>query len=101
VAPGTQFQTNTWGIIEPLGQNTIDETAIDLVLVPLICFDETGHRVGYGKGFYDRTLARCRKDCIKVGLSFFGPVEEIEGVDANDVRLDYCVTDDSVFQFTS
>ena len=50
-------------------QYTIQQ--IEVVFVPLVAFDETGNRVGYGKGFYDEFLKNCSKDTIKIGLSFF------------------------------
>ncbi len=94
----TQFATTKWGIREPLGRRLADEREIDLVLVPLLCFDKTGNRVGYGKGYYDRFLAKCRSNCIKVGLSYFGPIDKIEGTHHGDVSLDYCVTPGRVFE---
>ena len=62
-----------------------------MVLVPGVCFDRIAHRVGYGKGFYDRFLKKCRYDCIRVGLSYFAPVDEIEDLHEGDVRLDALV----------
>jgi 5-formyltetrahydrofolate cyclo-ligase len=55
--------------------------------------------VGYGKGFYDRFLSECNPETIKIGLSFFDAEELIEGVFENDVKLDYCVTPNTVFSF--
>ena len=95
------FVENRWGLSEPLSHVSLTEAAIDMTLVPLLCFDRCGHRVGYGKGFYDRSLARCRPDVRKVGLSYFGPVEQIEDIDAYDVRLDDVVTPHEVFNFSN
>lgn len=89
-----------WRIPEPLG-NVLGAEEIDLTIVPLICFDAQGHRVGYGKGFYDRFLSRCRPDCLKVGLSFFPPVESIDDVHRGDIALDLCITPDATYDFTS
>jgi 5-formyltetrahydrofolate cyclo-ligase len=55
--------------------------------------------VGYGKGFYDRFLSDCRPHCIKIGLSFFEPEIDIVDVLESDIKLDYCVTPESVFTF--
>ncbi|MCA1590995.1 MAG: 5-formyltetrahydrofolate cyclo-ligase [Acidobacteria bacterium] len=52
--PESKLVENKWRIPEPIGGNLIDPSVIDLVVVPLLCFDRIGHRVGYGKGFYDR-----------------------------------------------
>lgn len=97
--PGTQLVENTWGIREPVDRPWNDTSAIDIVIVPLLCFDERGHRVGYGKGFYDRFLGRDRPDCLKVGLCFFPPIGEIDDVSLHDVTLDRCVTPGRVYLF--
>lgn len=83
---------NSWGIREPSGGEPLKPEMIDMVLVPLLCFDRRGHRVGYGKGFYDRFLKKCRPECVKIGLSFFPPIDEIADVHPGDIMLDYSVT---------
>ena len=95
-----QFFKNSWGISEPVNGELVDPTEIDIVLVPLLCFDLKGQRVGYGKGFYDRFLVRCRPDCLKVGLSLFPPVEEIGDAGQYDVPLDRCITPIETYSFT-
>ncbi|NNE97916.1 MAG: 5-formyltetrahydrofolate cyclo-ligase [Pyrinomonadaceae bacterium] len=95
----TRLKENTWGIIEPTGDQLIPEGKVDLVVVPLLCFDQRGFRVGYGKGFYDKFLSLCREDCKKIGLSLFGPVKEIEDIHSHDVKLDYCITPEKVWSF--
>ena len=97
--PDTPLIENEWGIREPAGGETIEATHIDLVLIPLVVFDEQGHRVGYGKGFYDRFLSECRANCLKVGLSYFPPAEKIDDINEHDVRLDKCITPDVVYDF--
>ncbi|HEX8247920.1 MAG TPA: 5-formyltetrahydrofolate cyclo-ligase [Pyrinomonadaceae bacterium] len=96
-APETELVQNAWQIDEPAHDESVETEKIDLVLVPLLCFDRRGFRVGYGKGFYDRFLSRCRKDCLKIGLSYFSPVDEIGDAHDGDVKLDYCVTPERVF----
>jgi len=95
----TQFSVSTWGISEPAHSDIVAPEQIDIVLVPGLAFDKAGHRVGYGKGFYDRFLCRTRPDCLKVGLSFFQPVDRIDDVHTGDVSLDHCVTPDRVYNF--
>jgi 5-formyltetrahydrofolate cyclo-ligase len=95
----TELAPNLWQIHEPIHDELVETDKIDAVLVPLVCFDELGFRVGYGKGFYDKFLKNCRADCLKIGLSFFPPVEKIEDAQIFDVRLDYCVTPEKVFGF--
>ncbi len=89
---------NEWGIPEPVGSESVEPSETDLVLVPGLAFDRNGHRVGYGKGFYDRFLGKCRADCLKIGLSFFEPVDYIGDVHDGYVRLDFCITPERVFE---
>jgi 5-formyltetrahydrofolate cyclo-ligase len=88
---------NAWGIREPTGSELVEPEEIDMVLVPGLAFDRVGHRVGYGKGFYDRFLKTCRNDCVKIGLSYFEPLEEISDVHEGDIALDLCITPDGIF----
>ena len=97
----TSLIENRWGIPEPEPGNcpVIGSQLIDVVLVPLLAFDTHGHRVGHGKGYYDRFLAECRPDCLKIGLSLFEPVEQIDDVEPTDVQLDACITPERVHFF--
>ena len=98
----TVFEENQWEIPEPSPVGSLQSSVsdIDLVLIPLLCFDKKGYRVGYGKGYYDRFLAECRPDVLKIGLSIFEPIEQIKDVDAYDIRLDYCITPNKIWQFS-
>jgi 5-formyltetrahydrofolate cyclo-ligase len=97
--PDTELKHNRWQIGEPIHNDRIEPAEIDMVLVPLICFDARGHRVGYGKGYYDRLLSRCRPDCKTIGLCMFPPIDEISDAHDGDVRLDHCVTPTETFTF--
>lgn len=90
---------NIWGISEPAGGETIEAAKIDLVLVPLLAFDRHGNRVGYGKGFYDKFLQKCRPNIWKIGLSYFAPVTRISDVRDFDVKLNFCITSEEIFAF--
>ncbi len=92
LAPETELARNAWQIDEPARGETVAAEKIDLILVPLLCFDARGFRVGYGRGFYDKFLKNCRDDCLKIGLSYFAPIAEIFDAGDFDVRLDFCVT---------
>lgn len=95
----TVLRKNQYDILEPEGGDEVSTELIDLVFVPLLAFDEKGHRAGYGKGYYDRFLAECREDTIKIGLSFFEAVESIEDTGNFDIRLDYCITPRRLYEF--
>ncbi len=97
--PETELIESAWQIYEPAGNDTLETEKIDLVLVPLLCFDREGHRVGYGKGFYDRLLKKCRADCLKIGLSYFSPVEIIFDTHIFDVQLDFCIMPGDILEF--
>lgn len=92
----TRLIKNKWHILEPTASEFVAIEKLDVVLVPLLCFDERGFRIGYGKGFYDKFLSECRADCLKIGLSFFPPIEEIKDAQSFDVPLNFCVTPESV-----
>lgn len=93
------FVRNAYNIYEPASGEEIPPQLLDLVLVPLLVCDESGNRVGYGKGFYDRFLKLCRPDCVKVGLSYFDPVQTITDADEFDVPLNYCITPQKAYVF--
>ena len=93
------FVTNRYGIDEPVDGIDMFPAEIDMVIVPLLAFDKKGNRVGYGKGYYDRFLKLCRKDCLKIGFSYFDCVEKIDDINQYDVKLDYCITPDRIFAF--
>lgn len=100
LTPATTLRENRWGISEPpLTDDGLLPSLFDAVLVPLLAFDEQGHRVGYGGGYYDRFLAHCRPDCHKIGLSLFDSIERIDDVAPTDVRLDICITPDQTYRW--
>ena len=95
----TKIKKNQYNIPEPIDGLEVPTQKIDVVFVPLLAFDKTGHRAGYGKGFYDKFLKECKPETIKIGLSFFEAEEKIEDVFENDVKLDYCVTPNEIYGF--
>jgi 5-formyltetrahydrofolate cyclo-ligase len=94
--PGEKFVSGQWGIREP--DASAPEVDPDLILVPLAAFDRRGHRIGYGAGHYDTTIAavRSRKPVVTVGVAF--AVQEIEAVPnlPHDEQLDLVLTEREV-----
>lgn len=88
---------NAWGIPEPKDALIVHAHEVDVVLLPLLAFDKTGQRVGYGKGFYDRFLAECKPNVLKIGLSLEPPVERIADANSFDVPLDFAITPNGVW----
>lgn len=97
VTAKTELVENKWGIREPADGETIGHQTIDAVIVPGITFDRAGHRVGYGKGLYDRFLRTCRDDCDKIGVSYFEPVNAISDIYDGDTALGHVITPDGIF----
>lgn len=95
----TPFTKTVLNIFEPAGSDIIMPDEIDLVFVPLLAIDKNGYRVGYGKGFYDKWLAGCRADCIKVGFSYFEPIATIDDRNEFDVPLNLCITPHNQYVF--
>ena len=86
------LQEGTYHILEPVGEPFTDYAAIDLILVPGLAFDAAGHRLGRGRGYYDRFLhSKNRPYCVKIGVCFdFQKVDEVP-VDAHDMAMDRVV----------
>ncbi|KAF2518286.1 5-formyltetrahydrofolate cyclo-ligase [Flavobacterium salilacus subsp. salilacus] len=97
----TRLVKNQYGIPEPVDGLEVPVTKLDVVFIPLLAFDIFGNRLGYGKGFYDRFLAQCRPDTLKIGLSFFGAEEKILPNLPTDMAMDYCVTPYNTYTFTT
>jgi 5-formyltetrahydrofolate cyclo-ligase len=94
-----QLKTNSLGIPEPQSGKLVPIKNIDVVFVPLLAIDNAGHRVGYGKGYYDRFLNKCRPDCLFIGLHLFDEFAEIEDLDATDMPVHFCITPEKLYRF--
>ena len=93
------FTKTVLNIFEPQSNDFLPAADIDMVFVPLLAFDKNGFRIGYGKGFYDKWLAGCRPGCIKVGFSYFEPIEAINELHEFDLPLDLCITPQNQYVF--
>jgi 5-formyltetrahydrofolate cyclo-ligase len=95
-SPGDELASGVWGIREPKPE--APEVFPDLLIVPLAAFDRSGHRIGYGAGYYDMTIARLRamKPVVAVGIAY--AAQEIAAVPAAswDERLDLVLTEREV-----
>lgn len=98
-ADNTGFMLNKFGTLEPDSSKILNPKDVELVIMPLLCFDEQGYRVGYGKGFYDNYLANVSSGCIKVGLSYFNAIDKIDDRNEFDVPLSYCITPERIYEF--
>jgi 5-formyltetrahydrofolate cyclo-ligase len=96
---GEPLAAGVWGIREPKPE--APEVAPDILLVPLLAFDRAGHRLGYGAGYYDMTIAalRARRPVTAVGIAF--AAQEVPAVPTTprDARLDLVLTEREVIEF--
>jgi 5-formyltetrahydrofolate cyclo-ligase len=96
---GDPFKAGQWGIREPVAE--APEIAPDILIVPLAAFDRSGHRIGYGAGYYDMTInaLRAKKPVTAIGIAF--ATQEIPHVPATerDARLDLVLTERETFDF--
>ena len=90
---GEPLAAGVWGIREPMPEALAVEP--DILLVPLLAFDRAGYRIGYGGGYYDRTITqlRARKTVVTVGLAYAAQEVPRVPVTAGDARLDLVLTE--------
>ena len=94
-----QLKQNSFGILEPQSGEEVDPAWFEIVIVPLLTIDKNGYRVGYGKGYYDKFLAKCRPGCLFIGLYQFETIEEIDDLYDSDIAIHYCVTPSRIIEF--
>jgi 5-formyltetrahydrofolate cyclo-ligase len=96
---GAPLVAGVWGIREP--PPDAPEVFPDILIVPLLAFDRTGHRIGYGAGYYDMTIARLRgiKPVLAVGIAY--AAQEIAEIPTTerDARLDFVLTERETIDF--
>jgi 5-formyltetrahydrofolate cyclo-ligase len=98
--PSDALITHAFGVQEP--HPSADIVIPDVLLMPLLAFDSAGHRLGYGGGYYDRTLQllRAQKPITAIGIAYAG--QQIAAVphEAHDQRLDAVLTEDGLTRFS-
>jgi len=96
----TSIAIKRFGVPEPLNGSLISEDQLDVVFVPLLSFDRSGNRLGYGKGFYDRFLSKTKPNTLFIGLSLLDVLENTVEPSAHDIPLHMAVTPKTVYRFT-
>lgn len=100
-AEGEELAVNKYGIAEPAGGATVTP---DILVVPLLAFDRRGHRLGYGGGYYDATIAALRTEKAVVTAGFCYAQQAVLfnlPAEAHDVALDWVITPVKAHNFTS
>jgi 5-formyltetrahydrofolate cyclo-ligase len=95
----SQLEVNSFGIPEPKYGTIVPEIFLNIVFVPLLAVDKMGNRVGYGKGFYDKLLAKCSPECLFIGISLFDEFVEINDLNSFDIPLHCCFTPNCYYEF--
>ena len=98
---GDVLVENRFHILEPKNQpeNLVLEDKIDVIVVPLVAFDNKGNRMGMGGGYYDRMLKKVRKDCLVIGVAYeFQLVDDLI-VEEWDMPMDIVITEKNCYEF--
>jgi len=93
-----ELETGLYGLPEPQRTTSVDTTSLEVVIVPIVAYDGTGMRLGYGKGFYDRFLSTLSPKVKKIGLAY--SIQEVDSIprQSNDQILDSIVTEQALIQ---
>ena len=96
-APGEPLVPGVWDI--PVPTEAAADVLPDVLLVPMLAFDRKGYRLGYGGGFYDRTLEKLRalKKVVAIGVAYHAQIAEDVPVGPHDAPLDYVMTERETF----
>ncbi len=98
-SPEMPMQPGAFGIMEPIDKQSVDP---DCIITPLLGFDANGHRLGYGKGYYDRYFAsEVGRQAQRIGLAFACQQVERLPNDAHDIPLHAVITEDGIITATS
>jgi len=94
-----QLLPGKFGVLEPSGTEVVATELIDLLLVPGVAFDLRGHRLGYGKGFYDRLLTGPGRPRLAIGFAFEIQVWPALPRQSHDQTLDQLITEKTIRRF--
>jgi 5-formyltetrahydrofolate cyclo-ligase len=93
VLPGEALVQASYGPKEPSRRTAVDPHEVDLVVTPGLAFDRRGYRLGYGRGLYDRYLARLRPAALRIGIGFSLQIVEEVPAGPSDEPVHMVVTD--------
>ena len=96
-----EFEIGPFGISQPKPRflRPVDPKVLEMAVIPGIAFGRNGHRIGHGKGYFDRFLRQLSPGCLKVGIAFdFQLLPELPH-EKHDIPLDVIVTDREIIWF--
>ena len=93
--PDTPLKNGAYGIPVPIEARAV---RVDAIIIPVVGFDQHGYRLGYGSGYFDRTLATYHPQPLTIGIAF--EMQRLENVYAqpHDIALHYIVTETGIFR---
>ena len=93
--PGIPMKNGAYGIPVPVNTRTVK---VDAIIIPMVGFDQYGYRLGYGSGYFDRTLATHQPQPLTIGIAF--EMQRLENVYAqsHDIAMHYIVTEAGIFR---
>ena len=97
----TSLKRNSFNIFEPTEDKLIQTDELDLILIPLVAFDEEGFRLGMGKGYYDNTLndEGLKRSPFLIGIAFDSQKVETCFPEAHDLKMDLLISPSKVYRF--
>ena len=94
IKSNTQYTKSSFGVAEPIGDDLLDYSKIDLIIVPGVAFDIHKNRLGFGKGYYDKFLKNMTAP--KLGICFdYQVLDKIPTTD-NDIKMDYVISENNL-----
>ncbi|WP_295627043.1 5-formyltetrahydrofolate cyclo-ligase [uncultured Nitrosomonas sp.] len=96
--PDTPMKNGAYGIPIPVGTKIV---RLDAVIIPMVGFDQQGYRLGYGSGFFDRTLDSYQRQPLSIGVAF--EIQRLDNIypQPHDISMHYVVTEAGSFQTKS
>ena len=94
-----ELEPKTYGILEPKKQfyRLVANSAIDLIIIPGVAFDQDCHRLGHGRGYYDRFLKGLNKKIPRIGLAFDSQIQPVLPRESWDEPVNLVVTENSIY----
>lgn len=94
----SRLEIGSFHIEEPTGDEFMDSSELELIIVPAVAYDRKGNRLGRGKGFYDRLL--CETKAVKIGVAYDFQLYDELPTEEHDVPMDYVITQSTVIKIT-
>ena len=90
-----EVKEGVFHVLEPTTNIWIDPKDFEVIIVPMVGFDRNKHRIGYGKGYYDRYLKQTK--ALKIGVAFeCQSIDKID-IDENDIKMDMIITESNIY----